>query len=98
MTRETEAVVARAKVREAAGVFRAREQLDDAITALLLAGFDRADIDLMASVDAVRRKLGGAYVAAEFRQPGARIVGSGRPPMSNEPLQLRVALFGQADL
>ena len=65
MTRETDAVVARAKVREAAGVFRAREQLDDAITALLLAGFDRADIDLMASADAVRRKLGGAYVAAE---------------------------------
>jgi len=65
MTRETEAIVARAKVREVAGVFRSREQLDNAITALLLAGLDRADIDLMASADAVRRNLGGAYVAAE---------------------------------
>ena len=65
MTRETDTVIERAKVREAAGVFRSREQIDEAITALLRAGFDRADIDLMASAQAIREKLGGSYVAVE---------------------------------
>jgi hypothetical protein len=49
----------RIKVREVAAVFRSRQALDEAVDALLLAGFDRADIDLMASVEAVRQKLGG---------------------------------------
>jgi hypothetical protein len=65
MTPETNMVIERAKVREAAAVFRSREQIDEAVTALLRAGFDRADIDLMASAQAVREKLGGAYVAVE---------------------------------
>jgi hypothetical protein len=65
MTRETDAVIAQAKVREAVGVFRSRQQIEEAITTLLRADFDRADIDLMASAQAVREKLGGAYVAVE---------------------------------
>jgi hypothetical protein len=53
------------KVHEVAGVFRSREDLDGAVEDLLLAGFDRADIDLMASRDAVREKLGKIYIATE---------------------------------
>ena len=55
----------RIKVREVAAVFRSRGPLEEAVEALLLAGFDRADIDLMAGIDAVRQKLGTVYVAAE---------------------------------
>jgi hypothetical protein len=55
----------RIKVREVAGVFRARDSLEAAVEALLLAGFDRADIDLMAGIDAVRQRLGTVYVPAE---------------------------------
>lgn len=40
---------ARIKVREVAAVLRTRQPLDGAVDALLLAGFGRADIDLMAS-------------------------------------------------
>jgi hypothetical protein len=46
-------------------VFRSRESLEAAVDALLRAGFDRADVDLMAGIDAVREKLGTAYVPAE---------------------------------
>lgn len=65
MTYEPDAVIARAKVREVAGVFHSRQQIEEAITNLLSAGFDRADIDLMASAQAVREKLGGAYASVE---------------------------------
>jgi hypothetical protein len=64
MRESSDAVIERVKVREVAGVFHTRAALDQAIEALLLAGFDRADIDLMASVDSVRERLGGVYVAA----------------------------------
>jgi hypothetical protein len=65
VTDADDGVVERVKVREAAGVFHSRETLDAAVDALLQAGFDRADIDLMAGVDAVREKLGSVYVALE---------------------------------
>jgi hypothetical protein len=58
-------VIERARVREVAGVFRSRQALDDAVDALLLSGYDRADIDLMGSIDAVRAKFGDVYVPAE---------------------------------
>jgi hypothetical protein len=53
------------KVREVAGVFRAREEIDKAVDALRLAGFDQSDIDLMATADAVKETLGGIYLSAE---------------------------------
>jgi hypothetical protein len=53
------------RVREVAGVFRSREKLDAAVYDLLFAGFDRADVDLMAGYDALRDKLGEVYVPAE---------------------------------
>ena len=55
----------RIKVREVAGVFRSREPLEAAVDALLRSGFDRADVDLTAGIDAVRQRLGNVYVPAE---------------------------------
>jgi hypothetical protein len=52
------------KVREVAGVFRARDAMDEAVTALLSSGFDRADIDVVVGAEA-RERLGGAKIAAE---------------------------------
>jgi hypothetical protein len=65
MSSQSDGVIERVKVREVAGVFRSRESLDAAVDALLLAGFDRADIDLMAGADAMLEKLGGIYAPAE---------------------------------
>jgi hypothetical protein len=55
----TDVVIEKVKQREIAGVFHSPEALDGAVKALLHQGFDRADIDFMASQDAVREKLGG---------------------------------------
>ena len=52
MSGPAEAVIERERVREVAGVFHSRQALNDAAQALLLAGFDRADIDVMAGLDA----------------------------------------------
>jgi hypothetical protein len=59
------AVIERVKVREVAGVFDTREALEEAVEALLFAGIDRADIDVMAGLETVQKKLGGIYVPAE---------------------------------
>jgi hypothetical protein len=48
-------------VREAVGVFGDAETLDDAIEELLVAGFDRAEISLLAGEKAVVEKLGHRY-------------------------------------
>ena len=60
----SDAVIERVRVREAAGVFRSREALEAAAEALRLAGFDRADIDVLADADAVRQKLRAPYRCA----------------------------------
>ena len=44
-------VVEKAKVREVAGIFQTRAALEAAASDLLLAGFDRTDIDPMATPD-----------------------------------------------
>src|SRR5689334_22834933 len=46
------------KVREAVGVFTDRDELEDAIEDLHLAGFDRDQIHLLANCRAVEAKLG----------------------------------------
>ena len=61
----SDAVLERARVREVTGVFHSRAALDAAANELLLAGFDRADIDVLESLDKVRAKLGPVYVAPE---------------------------------
>lgn len=53
------------RAREVTGVFHSYEALDAAVEALLTAGFDRADIDRMASIDKVRDKVGDVFVASE---------------------------------
>jgi hypothetical protein len=65
MGHSSDIVVEKIKVREVAGVFHTRAALEDAADDLLLSGFDRADIDLMTTPDAVQEKLGGVYVADE---------------------------------
>jgi hypothetical protein len=57
-------VLERVKVREVAGVFRSRDLLDAAVSALLSSGFDRADIGVMVGAEA-RERLGGAKIASE---------------------------------
>jgi hypothetical protein len=56
-------VLERVKILEVAGVFRRRDALDAAAGALLLSGFDRADIDMVAGGDALERF--GVHVPVE---------------------------------
>ena len=58
MSEPSDTASERIRVREVAGVLRSREALEAAVDALLSEGFDRADIDLMAGIDAVRERLG----------------------------------------
>jgi hypothetical protein len=55
----------RAKVREVAGVLPSRIALDAAVESLLLARFDRADLDVLDRLERVREKLGGTDGVAE---------------------------------
>ncbi|MGZ3288047.1 MAG: hypothetical protein ACXU87_08425 [Xanthobacteraceae bacterium] len=61
----SETVLERARVREVTGVFHSRHALDAAAHALLFAGFDRADVDVVASPDQIRERIGAFYVAPE---------------------------------
>ena len=45
------------KVREAVGIFDDPETLETTIDALMIGGFDRADISILAGTDAVEKKL-----------------------------------------
>lgn len=65
MTRSTDDAIERTKVREVAAVFHSHRALEAAVKALLAAGFDRADIDRLADLDEVGRRLGPVYVAHE---------------------------------
>ena len=65
MDKPSETVIDRVKVREVAGVFRSRDALEAAIGALLRAGFNGADVSVMAGLDAVRERLGSIYLAAQ---------------------------------
>jgi hypothetical protein len=65
MKRSSDAVLERAKVREVTGVFHSHAALEDAAQALLLAGFDRADIDRVSSLEEMYRRLGAVEVAPE---------------------------------
>jgi hypothetical protein len=55
-------ILNRVKMREVAGVFRARDAMEEAVTALLSSGFDRADIGVMVGAEA-RGRLRGAKIA-----------------------------------
>jgi hypothetical protein len=64
MSTPSEETIERTKVREAAAIFHSRRALDAAVDALLLAGFDRADADIIADLGEAQR-IGPAYVAPE---------------------------------
>jgi hypothetical protein len=57
-------VLQRMKVREVTGVFASRAVATPAVDDLLLAGFDRADIDAVAEGKPLRRRIGDIPVAA----------------------------------
>jgi hypothetical protein len=62
---EEDDVIERRVVREVAAVFRREDILEDAIQALLHAGFDRGDIDIMGDIETVRRRLGALYIPSQ---------------------------------
>src|ERR1700720_333610 len=61
----SDTVLERTRVREVTGIFHSRDTLDAAANQLLLMGFDRADIDVVAALDEIAKKLGVPYVAPE---------------------------------
>jgi hypothetical protein len=65
MSATSDTVLEARLVREVTAVFRSRDALQAAIDDLLLAGFDRADIDLVDGPDAVQQRLGTVAVPAE---------------------------------
>ena len=58
-------VIAQHKVREVAAVLYRQDILEDAIKALLQAGFDRSEIDVMSNIETVRQRLGALYVPSD---------------------------------
>jgi hypothetical protein len=62
---EHDTVLEKRRVREVTGVFHSRAALDATANELLLSGFDRADIDVIGSLDEVKKRLGAVYVAPE---------------------------------
>jgi hypothetical protein len=65
MDERRDVIIERVRIREVTGVFRLRNGLDAAIAALLVNGFDRADIDVMGGVEEIRRRLSDGEIAAE---------------------------------
>lgn len=81
-----------------AGIFHSRDALVPAVDALLLAGFDRADIDVIVGGSLAREKLGSVHVSIDElpevpgapRQPSHEI--QIEKPLEDLPLHsLRVA-------
>ena len=65
MNRSADDAIERTRLREVAAIFHSHEALEAAVEALLVAGFDRADMDRLADLDEVRKRLGPVYVAHE---------------------------------
>jgi hypothetical protein len=65
MNRSADDAIERTRVREVAAVFHSHEAIEAAVKALLVAGFDRADMDRLADLVEVRKRLGPVYVAHE---------------------------------
>jgi hypothetical protein len=57
MIESSEDILDRMRTREVTGVFHSRKALIDAVEGLLVAGIDRADIDVSASVDELGRRF-----------------------------------------
>ncbi len=59
-------MVTTATLREAVGIFHDSQALKSAADALMLNGFDRADLSILASESAVEEKLHSAYTAVDL--------------------------------
>jgi hypothetical protein len=65
MKPETDEILEQSVVREVAGIVRSPETLDNVVDALERAGFDRADIDVMADVATIRDRFGSMFIPVE---------------------------------
>jgi outer membrane lipoprotein SlyB len=65
MSSSGDTAIERVTVREIAGVFRSRDRFDRAVAALLLSGFDRADLNVTTPA-AARERLGFGVPAVEL--------------------------------
>jgi hypothetical protein len=92
MNKIGDVVLERAKVREVTGVFHSHDALEEAVEALLLTGFDRADIDRVADPEAVRQRIGDIYVAAEELADVGRV--ARRPLITRDDISSAVAVGG----
>ncbi|MGZ3293761.1 MAG: hypothetical protein ACXU9D_10880 [Xanthobacteraceae bacterium] len=66
MLASSDDVLDEVRTREVTGVFHSRKALVDAAEELLVAGFDRADIDVSASFDELQRRLSCAIPAPDI--------------------------------
>ena len=87
---EHDTVLERARVREVTGVFHSRAALDAVANELLLSGFDRADIDVIAGLDEVKKRLGAVYVAPEELPDVARV--PRRPFIAGDDISVTAAV------
>jgi hypothetical protein len=90
MTESSDTVLERARVREVTGVFRSPAALEETVEALLLSGFERADIDRLPGLDEVPKRLGNVYVAPEELADVSRA--PRRPFFSRDDVTLTVAV------
>jgi hypothetical protein len=60
-------------IREAVGVFHDRDAFQNAVEDLLSAGFDRSELSLLASEEAVEQKLGHAYKKVQELEDDATV-------------------------
>jgi hypothetical protein len=65
MQRSADEAIERTKVREVVAIFHSEEAVEAAVEALLVAGFDRADLDRLADLHEVGKRLGPVYIAHE---------------------------------
>jgi hypothetical protein len=65
MQPKADEIVEQTVVREVAGIVRTPEILENVVEALELAGFDRADIDIMADVATIHKRFGTMFVPLE---------------------------------
>jgi hypothetical protein len=64
MQRSADEILDKARTREVTGVFHSRKALIAAAEDLLVAGFDRSDIDVSASLDELERRLNYSAIAS----------------------------------
>lgn len=93
MTYRPDRVLETETVREVAALFESRDALQAAIDNLLLAGFDRADLGLMAGVDSLRRVLRKVSISIE-ELTGTSKASRGTPVLPQEVMAVQAMIVG----